>query len=66
MLIAFLKLKFYEVIQMQKVEVYYDMVVAQSDMKEHIESGWRVHTCTMGTYVSGYQSREKVLVVYEK
>ena len=51
---------------MQKVEVYYSMRVAERDMKEHIEQGWRVHTCTMGCYMAGYNSNEKVLVVYEK
>lgn len=51
---------------MQKVKTYYDMIEAKRDMNEHIREGWRVHTCTMGTYMVGYNSKEKVLVVYEK
>jgi hypothetical protein len=51
---------------MQKVETYRDMLEAKRDMNEHIRNGWRVHTCTMGCYISGYFSKEKVLVVYEK
>lgn len=51
---------------MQKVEIYYDMLKAKNDMDKHIKVGWRIHTCTMGTYMAGYTSHEKVLVVYEK
>ena len=51
---------------MQKVEIYYDMLKAKLDMSEHIREGWRVHTCTMGCYMAGYSSSEKILVVYEK
>ena len=51
---------------MQKVELYYDMLKAKWDMDEHIKKGWKIHTCTMSTYMSGYHSHEKVLVIYEK
>ena len=51
---------------MQKVEIYHSMINAKYDMQKHISSGWRVHTCTMGCYMAGYSSNEKVLVVYEK
>lgn len=51
---------------MQKVEMYYSMIDAKCEMQKHINSGWRVHTCTMGCYMAGYTSNEKVLVVYEK
>ena len=51
---------------MQRVELYYDMLDAKHDMEEYIRDGWRVHTCTMGCYMAGYSSEEKVLVVYEK
>ena len=51
---------------MQKVEIYYDMLEAYNDMDKHIKRGWRIHTCTMGCYMAGYSSEEKVLVVYEK
>ena len=51
---------------MQKVEMYFDMLEAKRDMDKHINSGWRIHTCTMGTYMAGYSSKEKILVVYEK
>ena len=51
---------------MQQVRIYYDVVEASNDMTDWIDRGWRVHTCTMGTYTAGYHSREKVLVVYEK
>lgn len=50
----------------QKVEMYFEMFEAYKDMNKHIKNGWRVHTCTMGTYVAGYSPKEKVLVVYEK
>lgn len=51
---------------MQKVKLYYEMFEAYKDMNNYIEQGWRVHTCTMGCYMAGYTSKEKVLVVYEK
>lgn len=51
---------------MQKVETYYDIIEAKRDMNNYIKSGWRVHTCTMGTYMTGYSSKEKILVIYEK
>lgn len=51
---------------MQKIELYYNALEAKYDMDKHIEQGWRVHTCTMGCYMAGYTSTEKVLVVYEK
>ena len=51
---------------MQKIELYYDALKAKIDMEKHIKQGWSVHTCTMGCYVAGYSSGEKVLVVYEK
>ena len=51
---------------MQEVRMYYGMLEAERDMNKHIRQGWRVHTCTMGCYMAGYSSNEKVLVVYEK
>lgn len=51
---------------MQEVGMYNDMLEAKRDMDKHIREGWRVHTCTMGCYMAGYTSSEKVLVVYEK
>lgn len=51
---------------MQKVKLYYDMLEAKYDMEKCIKDGWRVHTCTMGCFMAGYTSKEKVLVVYEK
>lgn len=51
---------------MQKVEMYDSMLEAKCGMDSYINSGWRVHTCTMGTYMAGYSCYEKVLVVYEK
>jgi hypothetical protein len=51
---------------MQKVEMYHDILAAKFDMEKWINNGWRVHTCTMGTYVAGYTSHEKILVVYER
>lgn len=51
---------------MQEVRVYYSMLQAERDMKSFIEQGWRVHTCTMSCYVTGCNSNERVLVVYEK
>ena len=50
---------------MQKVKMYYGMLEAQREMEKYITAGWRVHTCTMGAYMAGYSSCEKVLVVYE-
>ncbi len=50
----------------QKVEIYYDMVSAKIDMDKHIRQGWKIHNCTMGTYMAGYASSEKVIVVYEQ
>ena len=51
---------------MQKVESYYNLIDAKTDMREHIRAGWRVHTCTMSSYVCGYNTHDNVLVVYEK
>ena len=51
---------------MQKVEMYRGMLEAKRGMDKYIKDGWRVHTCTMGTYMAGYNCYEKVLVVYEK
>ena len=51
---------------MQEVQVYYSMLDAKFGMERRIAAGWRVHTCTMGAYMAGYNSCEKVLVVYEK
>ena len=42
------------------------MFEAETDMNKHIREGWRVHSCTMGTYMAGYNCHEKVLVVYER
>lgn len=51
---------------MQEVKMYYGMYEAAADMSAHLRNGWRVHTCTMGCYMAGYQHNEQVLVVYEK
>ena len=51
---------------MQKVEMYYSMLQAKRGMDNYIQSGWRVHTCTMGAYMAGYTCHEVVLVIYEK
>ena len=51
---------------MQKVEIYYDILKAKWDMEEYIKDCWRVHTCTMGAYMAGYESSTKILVVYER
>lgn len=51
---------------MQKVEIYRSMKDAKRDMEKHIESGWRIHTCTMGSYFICLTSDQDVLVVYEK
>lgn len=50
----------------QKVDYYTDLHRAYEKMCEHIKLGWKIHTCTMGTYTAGYGSHEKILVVYEK
>ena len=55
-----------QVNNMQKVEMYHGILEAKRGMDNYIKSGWRVHTCTMGTYMAGYSCYEKVLVVYEK
>lgn len=49
----------------QKVDYYTDLHRAYEKMCEHIKSGWRIHTCTMGTYYVGVAC-EKILVVYER
>ena len=51
---------------MQKVECYREMYEAQRDMNKHIKDGWRIHTCSIGTYMAGYSPCEKVMVVYER
>jgi hypothetical protein len=51
---------------MQKVETYYDMLDAATQMKKHIRDGWRVHTCAMGSFMAGYNSHDHILVIYEK
>ena len=51
---------------MQTVKMYYSILEAQYDMDKYIRQGWRVHTCTMGCYMAGYNPIENVLVVYEK
>lgn len=51
---------------MQKVETYYDILEAKRSMDSYIKNGWRVHICTMATYMAVYDAREKILVVYEK
>lgn len=51
---------------MQKVEIYDDMYKAKRDMDSHIDSGWRVHTCSLSCYTGGYITKERILVVYEK
>ena len=50
----------------QKVELYYDSFEATKAMREHISYGWFVHSCTMGCYKAGTESRSRVIVVYEK
>ena len=51
---------------MQKVEAYKDMMIAKWDMNNHIEEGWKIHTCTMGCYEVMGACYERVIVVYEK
>ena len=51
---------------MQKVETYYEIVDAADAMRKHIRGGWRVHTCTMGSFMAGYSPTDHILVVYEK
>ena len=51
---------------MQKVEMYFDLLKAKRDMESHIKAGWRVHTCTMGSYMAGFNASDHILVVYEK
>ena len=51
---------------MQKVELYYDMGQAASDMRKYINKGWRVHTCTIGSFMAGYSPCDHILVIYEK
>ena len=51
---------------MQKVELYFDVGQAASDMRKHINNGWRVHTCTMSSFMAGFDVAGRVLVVYEK
>ena len=51
---------------MQKVSIYYDVLEAKRDMERYIRDGWRVHTCTMGAFMSGYFPYERIIVVYEK
>lgn len=50
----------------QKVEIYYEALIATRAMQKHIDDGWRVHTCTMTCVPQGYSSTEKIIVVYEK
>ena len=51
---------------MQKVELYYDAFEAKLDMDKRIAAGWRIHTCTLSSYMAGHTLMSKVLVVYEK
>ena len=57
---------------MQKVEIYDNLYEAKYDMEIHIESGWKIHTCTNSCYTSGYDGwgvrkvDDRILVVYEK
>ena len=51
---------------MQKVETYYQIWDAEKQIKKHIQDGWRVHTCAMGTFVAGCKIRDHILVIYEK
>ena len=51
---------------MQEVEVYLDIFEAKSDMNQRLRKGWRVHTCSIGSYMAGYTSRDHILVVYER
>lgn len=51
---------------MQKVEIYYDVVKAAKDMGNHIQEGWRVHTCTIGSTRGPYERSDILLVVYER
>lgn len=56
---------------MQKVEIYYNIHEAKDDMDKHIESGWKIHSCTTSCHTSGTDSRgkyvinDRILVVYE-
>ncbi len=51
---------------MQKVELYYKALEAKWDMEKHIKEGWRVHTCTLSSYPTGYTHSSEILVIYEK
>lgn len=51
---------------MQKVEIYYSLSEAKHEMENFINKGWRIHTCTMGSYLAGYSGRDHILVVYER
>lgn len=56
---------------MQKVEIYYNIHEAKNDMEKHIESGWKIHTCTTSCYTSGTDEwgrrnvDDRILVIYE-
>lgn len=56
---------------MQKVEMYYSIDEAKYDMAKHIQSGWKIHTCTNSCYTSGTDGwgrhivNDRILVVYE-
>lgn len=51
---------------MQRIEMYHNLIAARADMEEYLASGWRIHTCAMNHYISGYSIQEKLLVIYEK
>ena len=53
--------------EMQKVEVYIDLLQAKNCMEYYISCGWRVHTCVAGCYmVEREERKDSILVVYEK
>lgn len=53
-------------VRRQEVEIYYDSFKATKAMREHISSGWIVHSCTMSCYMAGSELCSRVIVVYEK
>ena len=49
---------------MQKVKVYHDIIKAQIDMEYYISKGWRIHTCSIGSFVT-HDFKDHILVIYE-
>lgn len=51
---------------MQKVEIYKNYIDAKYEMDRHLKEGWRIHTCSIGSYQVGYTSTDHIIVVYER